>query len=210
MKKIALLLTILCAGALKAMEPKKPQPGHSGLGMGYVPSEVQSIINTYKNVDDAILVIKAVSLRDEDLKRIVNEEFEFAKLIHVLADTFNLSTRAIAEKFETPGARLYINLGDTLIAAASKNYSKAIAHLITQGADVNYNDNNNITPLMAAVKEQADSALIQLLLDVGADPHLKDGNRCSVLDYMYWAYLGHPEKLEIKQILQNAMHSTSK
>lgn len=221
--KIALLFTIICIAMLNGMTPQNRQPGHYGLGVGIVPSEVQNIINAYDNAEDAILAIRTdILLGDQELKRMVTDEFEFNKLVHTLADKFNLSTNKIAHKFKTPVAEQYINLGNKLIYVVSqysqyekfsknsikfKEYIKEIINLISQGADINYSTDGHTTPLMIAMKVKVDSAFIQFLLDVGADPSLTDSHGLSALDYVftYYTFPPHPQKAEIKAMLKKAM-----
>lgn len=208
MKKIALLFIILCTGLLNSMESKKPLPGHYGIGLGNVPSKVLTIIELNNSLVDVIEAIKTESKTDEELKHILNEEHEFTKLVHVLADMFNTSTNNIAKKFATQVAGQYITLGDALIDfVAKKNNNKAINHLIIQGADVNYKTVFNFTPLIIAVRAEADAALIQLLLNAGADPNLKDNQGYTVLDWFNTPLLyGGKPKYVIRDMLKEAMN----
>jgi len=209
MKKIALVCTIFCAGMLNGMGSQKPQPGHYGLGRGSVPAEVQSIFSTYDDIDDVILAIRVVSLSDEELKQMMNEEYYFTKLAHILADKFKLSTQLIGRKFATLVACQYVMLGDALINYTREKDSNAITQLIIQGADVNYIANPYLTPLIMAVRAEADAPIIQLLLDAGADPKVKSRVGNTVLDYVDVGYRNESQKVEIKKMLQDAINSTS-
>jgi len=105
MKKIALLLTILCAGQLYGMENPN-QDGMAGL-----PPEVQVlIIQALKSGNDLDAVIKGIKNASEiskSLKQIINAEYGdfsnlkgFTALAHMLAKKFpKENPKTIAEKF---------------------------------------------------------------------------------------------------------------
>ena len=69
-----------------------------------------------------------------------------------------------------------------LIAACYKGSIDFARSLIEHGADVNLSREDGITPLMAAVINSCDLALIDLLLEYGADINAEDGGS-SVLEY---------------------------
>lgn len=214
MKKIV-LFAILSVVTLNGMESKKSHPGHCGLGFGSMPSEVQSILDNCKDqeMEDMILAIRIRCLGDKKLENIINDSYEFTKLAHLLADRFKVSTCVVANTFKTPIAGEYVTLGDALIQFAEQNNCTALITLIIQGADVNYTKDINhlieptghyATLLIMAVKAKADAGIIELLLDNGADPSLKDEKGLTALDYVDLEYLDEAEKLEISMMLQNA------
>src|SRR5690242_15449786 len=98
--KIALLFTIACVGQLYGME----KPSYGSL----LPELKQEIINTAlatsKNVDEAISMLKKLSaLHGVEFDKLFNLK-DFTKLVHVLADKFNISTSQVAQKIDTPVA----------------------------------------------------------------------------------------------------------
>ncbi len=145
MKKITLLFTLLCAGALNGMEV--PEHGHYvGIGIEALPDDVKPLIimylNEYDDVDDIVTAIKATSLSNKELNKIVNEMYGnqkgFAALAHMLANKFNTTTEVVAEEFGTPAAKHYLDLGNQLNTAISSGKFNIAKKLIEKGADVNY------------------------------------------------------------------------
>jgi hypothetical protein len=216
MKKIVILLTITCATLLTGMETKKTQSSYAGFGSRYVYDAVMPYIDNYDAVEDVILNIKVASLLgDEEIKRMINDEYTFTELTHVLADHFNLSTNTIAKNFEkTSAAKKYIELGSKLINALANKYTDkqiafnedvaVIKDLIAQGADVNYSV-NYVTPLIIAIKSGASVNVIKLLLDSGANPLFKDKRGLMASEYVGAAYIGNPKKYQIREILKQAI-----
>ncbi len=190
MKKIALLFTILCVGALFGMEPER---GHY-VGMEALPKEIKATIvmylNEYDNLDDIVNAIKITSLTNCELYKIVDEMYGnqkgFAVLAHLLANKFNTTTEDVAYQFNTPAAKTYISLGQKLIKAVKLNTIDEVAQLILQGADVNFTKTYSTTnisitqqgsrditesyeesPLFRAI-QSGNVEIVKLLLDSGA------------------------------------------
>ncbi len=195
MKKIALLLTIVCAGQLYTMkriygmDPTSlyelrrtgPERGRY-VGLGDLPREVQAIIIAYlqtnDDLDGTIAAIKeaskGVGLVNKQLNEIVNEVYGipkgFTALVHVLADKFNTSTENVANKFNTSAAETYVKLGSSLLNFSGDRTQDAydkMAELIKQGADVNFS--SEYTPLEMAIRND-DIEGVRLLLNSGAKP----------------------------------------
>lgn len=105
MKKIALLITILSAGALNGME----SPKHSQITWRDLPIDAKAVIvqalQTYDNPNDTLNAIKAMGLSDKELNKIVNDVYlrgnlkDFTALVHILANKFKKTTFNIATKF---------------------------------------------------------------------------------------------------------------
>lgn len=201
MKKIALLFTILCAGALNGMEPERMEPERdSFLFYGQLPPELRALIimsvNTYSTLDNIVNTIKAASVTSKEINAIVNEKYGnlagFTALIGALEEKFPGITRAeIAKKFGTSIADLYIDLGNILVAHCKNTASTdGLINIINDGADVNFStmfsamfsamfeeiEAGEITPLFAATnfldKNKID--LLKVLLEKGANPHFKN------------------------------------
>lgn len=162
MKKLMILVcTMVCAGQLYSMEPIEPY--YRLTTIRKLPEAIQLIINSSNNLDEIVKKLELDSINDEESKRIVwEDEYEFTKLAHALANKFNLSTEAIANKFTTKAANEYKNMGDELINIILKHkvltnviFRKdlnAINQLIARGVDVNYSNLDKVTPLIAIMK----------------------------------------------------------
>ncbi len=155
MKKIALLFTILCAGALYGMKriQSRSKYGHY-VSMAELSPEIQVMIiqalNTYdknlnpeENLVNIINAIKAMSATNRQFNTIVNDIYGnlagFTALVHILGKKFNINTDVIATKFETPIAEKYIQLGQNLMKETVQlDPINKVVQLIEQGADVNY------------------------------------------------------------------------
>lgn len=227
MKKLTVLLTLLCAASalngMKVPAPKhEPERGHYvGLGMEDLPQEIQAIIISYLYAyDDLKLIIgaiKATSLTNKTLQQIIYARYgnqkAFTALIHMLADNFNMSTHAVADQFKTETSREYLRLADTLIKAIQDNDIVTVTNLITQDADVNYQSDALMTPLLYAVIELNDD-IAQLLLDAGANPHFRHPTFGTPLDRVEWETVlrkGYriPEIINIEKMLKEAMEKPS-
>ena len=205
MKKIALLFTIICV-QLYGMESTfvpvfakgfdghgkttadKPKPGRY-IGIDNLPQEIQAIIvsslHTYDNPDELIHAIKVISRTNTTLRKIIFARYgdfsnlqQFTALVHILANKFHLGTKEIADKFNTPTSKQYVELGNKVMhyvftSKSLTDHLNEITELLQQGADVNYfKQFNGITNLHQAVTN-LNPKLVQLLLDYGANQNLK-------------------------------------
>jgi len=217
MKKLTLLLTLLCASALNGMGPGY---GHFR-GLGDLPPEIQVMIiqtlNTYNTLDDVINAIKAISKTNQQLNAIVTEEYgnqkRFNALVHTLANKFNTTTKTVAQKLGTLAAKIYITAGDILVQAIKNNSINHIIQAINAGADINYSFNTGhetLTPLLLAVThEQAD--IVKLLLEKGANPNFIGSHDViterglKAIDYLSMKKDNSEQKEKIKALLEEAM-----
>jgi len=186
MKKIVLILTLVCAGALTGMEVTKP--GRYVLWED-MPEDVKSLIVMYLHKSDtlkeAIYNIKAASLINKELSILVNKMYGnqkgFATLMHILADKFGETTEAIAEQFGTPAAKVYLDLANQLNVAIGNIDFDTAMQLIQQGADVNYpaklvihilNTSKNIEEASNALLEASkeNHALHKMINEENGDP----------------------------------------
>ena len=189
MKKIALLftLTLLGAGALNGMEPEHGKSHWHRYGRS--PADVKGLILMYlhksDNLDDIIYDIKKASLINKDLNTIVNKLYGnqkgFTALMHILANKFDKTTETIAEKFNTPVAKHYLDLGEQLnFAIGSADFDTAM-QLIKQGADVNYpaelviqilKNSKNHDDVIQALEEasKTNHALYKMIYEENGDP----------------------------------------
>jgi hypothetical protein len=205
MKKLTLLFTLLCAAnALNGMEPtslyelQRTGPERScyvGMEIEDLPQGVQtsiaSYLRAYNNLDALIKAIKTTSMPNKLLMQIImSEKYEnqkkFTALVHMLADTFNISTAAVAQKFATPAAMLYVQLGNALLIAASHNDFDKVMELFNQHADFNYNtEQERTTPLLNAALAN-NQQMVQFLIKLKANPYFIHPNGMTALNVLQY------------------------
>ena len=205
MKKIALLLTIICAGQLYGMEAER---------IGDLPKELQreitqAAIASSNTLDEAIAMIKklSASFGVQHDKLFANLE-DFTKLVHMVSNKFNLSTKKIAQKFNTPTSEEYVKLGDKLINCIYEAelpltiYLKRMAQLIEQGADVNYSQvNSDANTVLHEAMFYRSPEMVQLLVKYGVNSKVVLDDARSILEIT-----GHDDGLEkIIKLLEEAM-----
>ncbi|HJZ24030.1 MAG TPA: hypothetical protein VJ201_06225 [Candidatus Babeliales bacterium] len=135
MKKIALLFTVLCAGALNGME----QTPYESLPKELKQEIIMKALETSNDLDEAIEAIKATSAFYKiPYDTIFNDQTAFAGLAHMLANKFDTTTETVAEEFGTPAAKNYLDLGNQLNAAIASGKFNIAKQFIKKGADVNY------------------------------------------------------------------------
>ena len=219
MKKIALLFTIVCAGQLYGMEPMEAER------IGDLPEELQreitqAAITSSNTLDEAIAMIKKLSasfgVQYDTLFANINDKLftknkDFTQLVHMLSNKFNLSTEEIAKKFETPAAKNYLQLANMLMDSVTGEDTdvKGITTLIEKyGADVNYTfatafPDTGATILTWAIAHGNNPETIKLLLNLGANPNLKNQFGMTALE---WAqeFTGSDE--ELKQLIKETMN----
>jgi hypothetical protein len=230
MKKIALLLTIVCV-QLYGMESTfvkttadKPKPGRY-VGMDNLPQEIQAIIvsslHTYDNPDELIHAIKVISRTNTTLRKIIFARYgdfsnlqQFTALVYILANKFHIGTKEIADKFNTPTSKQYVELGEKLRRAVyeSKNtndYIDEITKLLEQGADVNYfRQFNGMTALHQAVMN-LNQKMVHVLLNHGASQNLKYFSQ-TPLEWVQKIYQCQPHNYKAEEILEMLKEATKK
>jgi hypothetical protein len=194
MKKLTLLLTLLCANQLYGMEPEQTQ------GLGYfsgLPKDIhqeiiRALINS-KNLEQAVQTVNIASalrgVRYDNIK-------DFTRLIHMLAKKFNTSPEKVAMQFKTSVATKYCDLCEKL--KTTRDVTEA-QKLIDDGADVNCS-----FLLGLAILDQKPAAMIELLLSYGANPHTKGGVK-TALEVLNDMDRYSPEYEQIKLLLEEAM-----
>ncbi len=206
MKKILLLLSILCAGVLNGME--QPVPAST------LPPDVIKIImlyvHTYDNPDDIITAIKKLSLVDTNFNVIINDIYGntegFKALVHMISDKAGKSTEEIAKKFNTPTAKRYLNLAKQATKLFfDEDKVNQINLLIKDGLDVNFSYEWLHTKLLKEVIKYLEPDIIQAFLNAGAKVDkwdLKD-----MLEYIDAITATSPslKAYKIKDLLRNAM-----
>lgn len=169
MKKLILLFTILCAGALNAMEPEQKMGAFGELPKELHPEIVKKALessNTPKKAVKAITVASALQgVKYDNLE-------DFTRLVHRVAKKFKVPVNIIATEFGTPTAKTYITLSENLGNAVKNGQTKEVEQLINQGADVHFLVNNN-TILEFALGNISENTvkIVKILLDHGANPY---------------------------------------
>ena len=178
MKKMILVCAMICAGQLYGMGD-----------IGKLPKEVQVLIiqalNSSNDIDSIINSIKAASSTSKALNQMVNEQYNlnnlkgFTTLVGILADkaSTSLGRFEIAQKFNTPIAQEYMDLGGKFVALlnADKADLVKIKELINKGLDPNFSfkgaASTNLKNILSSGWEREDKmAALKLLLDAGAIP----------------------------------------
>jgi len=177
MKKIALLFTILCVGALNGMETehivKLPLELHKAIVQTALEAS-STVDQTIKAIQNASAIHSGVKLNNAEAMNLLQktlpnnltqaidkvknlqgtEPKDFTKLVHLLAKKFNISPYQVASLFNTPIAQKYIKLSEKLEPYVShiRDYgvNVEINNLISQGADVNFYNSHkyNYSPLL--------------------------------------------------------------
>lgn len=234
MNKVFLLGALVCAGQMYGMEPLYPEEGRYIFGK-YMPTEIKALIisylNEYDNLDNVIRAIKATSLTNQELYKIVNDKYGnqkgFTELVHILAIKYPDkpvwgNSTMVAYQFKTPAAKQYVDLSQKLESAVKKGTLDEVAKLINEGADVNsgssgcgygvgdiYIKYDNPTALDVAVMFLRPK-IVELLLKAGAVP--KSYSYYDEHGFVPFCYLREEDeknadknKEEIKELLDNAM-----
>lgn len=219
MKKIALIFTILCVSQLYGIEPAyeiEPEcSNYIDIGMSNLSKETQEILVANICIDDTlnnvINAIKATSASNATLNAIVNKKHGnlkgFETLVHMLANRFKKDPAYIANKFKTPASIHYMRLSVELIDATMRSDVEQVKQLIKQGADTNYATGPD-SPLYLAAIEKNNPPTVQLLLDAGAKPTIKDSSRRTMLEYVkinLW-HAQRSEEHEMAHALQKIDH----
>ena len=84
-----------------------------------------------------------------------------------------------------------LNDGDKLISSVAEGDLTKISQLIAAGADVNYENRNNYTPLVTAVLNNYDKNIVSFLARAGADIHKRHDIGVNPSDY------SHTESTEV-------------
>jgi hypothetical protein len=201
MKKLSLLFTLMLvgSGSLKGMQEQSEQ-----IHLPKLPEEViHTHIFTKNNIKSFIDNIVEQSGDNLDLfinnliekpdlffvnkqlyNMIMNDLTGFTILVHMLADKFDVPTQMVADQFNTPIAKQYVQLASKLIEAIRRYHYNTtgleeIAQLIEKGADINYstfrvlhrhNEIETLTPLYYGTI-YGKLELMKFLLDAGANPN---------------------------------------
>lgn len=223
MKKITLLLTILCASQLYGMEIEKPKikSGYDSYistllyGRG-LPTDVQGIIiaslNQNLSLKDAIEFIKIASMTNKELNKMINlnDLKGFTNIVHILAHKFNMPTLNIAEQFNSPISKKYIELVELAINFVKMHGKETYLfnEWIKNGLDVNATWSNDRMSLLMYASFYGNKPVVKLLLESHANPHYKNNNGKTALDFLLSSHLPIKYPEDIEQLLRDAMQST--
>ena len=209
MKKIVLLFTVLCAGALNSMDHVKN--GHTPLeNLSLEAKNALTLAFETKNLDTVITTLKKISDTDDELYNkamfnilyVAKDKHAFKNLVHILARQFNMHPHKIAEKFKTPTSKKYVELYNELEKnVIDKQNIITIKKLIEGGVDVTANPN---ILFLAIFAENPKAAIIKLLLDHGANPYVTGSDGLTPLEFLNAARKNIPEYKQIKLLLEHA------
>ncbi len=238
MKKIILLLTMLCVSQLYGMEqPKKELSLLEAENIGGLPKELQdriaqTAIASSNNLDEAITMIKKLSASfGVRYDKLFNNLDDFTQLVHKLANKFKISTIEVSKPFRTPISQKY----DVLTFRAKERMNDwnaswvsgsiedkkdklyaSLNQLIKEGLDVNMTYANNYSLLADITSQTKSPTLVKLLLNAGANPHYKDREGKTALDKARFnsssPWLSFEERVNyaaIIQLLEEAMQKQS-
>jgi hypothetical protein len=200
MKKIALLLIILCAHALNGMEQPAPT---------LPPEVIEVIVNQVYTYDDPDAMIKAIhklSLFDTNFHTILNDMHGnpegFKILAHMIAKKFNMQPCDIASRFHTQVAKNYVEICTQLRNKLKAQDIAGVKQLLEQGADV-----NGFPTLVAVMASQKmpKVAMIQLLLKYGANPYATRLAGVTALQLFNDMHGASHEYDQIDALIRNAM-----
>ena len=139
------------------------------------------------------------SIDEEELNRMYSNYQNGLEIQNSEPKVLYLSTVTIIQLLNTPAARKYSqNLTSKELLSIWLNVDK-VKRLINDGADVNYFNNESITPLLHALKTGSPPGVIQLLLETGANPNVTDNEGKGVFEYLD---IGYPQTYEIYKVIK--------
>lgn len=145
MKKIALCM-FLCIGVLNGMEPEQRS---KDVCLSNLPEEVyneiiETALATSSNLSQAIKALKVASV----LRGVCYDNLkDFTRIVHILADKFNVTTQEVALRFDTSLAKEYRWNSYLLLCFIDKDQSQSVSkddiidmiiNNIQKGADINF------------------------------------------------------------------------
>ncbi len=139
------------------------------------------------------------SIDEEELNRMYSNYQNGLEIQNSEPKVLYLSTVTIIQLLNTPAARKYSqNLTSKELLSIWLNVDK-VKRLINDGADVNYFNNESITPLLHALKTGSPPGVIQLLLETGANPNVTDNEGKGIFEYLD---IGYPQTYEIYKVIK--------
>lgn len=185
MNKVVLLCMFLCVGALNGM---KLEQGSKDVCVSNLPEDVcneiiKMALVSSNNLRDAIKSVKVAEVlcgvRYDNLK-------DFTRIVHILADKFNITTEQVAAKFDTSVAEEYRSKGYWLLRSIERSIHKTskddivdmIINNIQKDADINFSFIGNLgdfndeifvrtSPLILAIV-YSNLVIVETLLKHGA------------------------------------------
>ncbi len=186
MKKIALLLTIICAGQLYGMDPTSlyelrrtgPERGRYK-GFGDLPQDIKGLVvltlAQSDTMEEAIQAIRSLTETDTAFNIAANDPIIIRAIIRILAQKFNAPSEYIAQQLSTKGSEQYVDLSKSLIATlwqgAHFHYFDAIEKsaedLINAGADIDFQTADTY-PMVCGSSDDIDPTVIYALEKLAA------------------------------------------
>lgn len=144
-------------------------------------NSMQMLIKNHNNLNEAITDINQKSEVNQELRNVINDMHGFTTLMHILENKFSIyTTEEIAQKFNTPIAQQYIDLGNKLLGTMIITYGPLFVSKATQyinaSADINFSKPENAgtgrrkkTILKIAVHSE-EPTKVAFILKLGATP----------------------------------------
>jgi len=219
--KLLLLCAVVCASHLYGMEPASYKTLPPELRQEIINIALAVIDREPPTVTKNGLIISSLDKTIEMLRKLGilhGVEFDtlfnlkdFTKLMHILANKFNVTTADVALKFNQGWiARQYLDLGYKLLGSDPESPSTLDdwIELIKEDADVNFSAHNYfyvvITPLNEAIRLAVPEA-VELLLNSGAKVRPEDLDKAREIDYP-----SYKEAIIIEQLLEEAWEKQHK
>jgi hypothetical protein len=142
---------------------------------GFINS-MQMLVKSHNNLNEAITDINQKSEVNQELRNVINDMHGFTTLMHILENKFTIyTTEEIAQKFNTPIAQKYINLGNKLLSTMILPYSEffvaKVTELINAGADINFSAiRMSRTSVLQKAVNSEEPQKVTLILEFGAKP----------------------------------------
>ncbi len=110
--------------------------------------------------------------------------------------------RLVSEGHDVNGKRQSVDGETPLHVAARAGQLEAIRLLVNCGAKINGKDGDGMTPLMAAITEEQNTAAVEMLLTLGASPSAQDKAGMTALDHAAFSSCNKLVDLLIKRGVQ--------
>jgi hypothetical protein len=227
MKKIMLLVALLCTSVLNGMEPESSvaeamadrQTYHGQSYMEALSPEIKvmivRILNSYnnnlsleENLEIILENIKTLSQINWEFNAIMNDLYHnnskggFKLLVHMIAKKLNRQPCEIAKKFKTPAAEKYSGLCEKLRIKIKEGNIVEVKNLLDEGADI---DGFPVLPAVMTSTRIPSFAMVKFLLERGANPFANTPRGVTALYILNDLHKGAHEYAQIKLLLEKAM-----
>lgn len=167
MKKIILLLTLLCTSQLYSMAiPQGPDY------IAVLPQDVKQyillILTQSSTMEEAIQTIRSLTQTNKEFNALVNEPITMRTIIRLLVQKFNAPSEYIAQQLNTSGSQQYVALSLQLMHALWQHDWTAAENLLKTGADVDF-QTADTHPLIYGLNEGMKQQWLEIKSEVDKD-----------------------------------------